>query len=306
MESIQHIKGRLGAVKNIGTITKAMEVVSATKMRKAQSLALSSRPYAFAALSALADLLEHAPGDLLDNSTFSKKGTEGETLLVLVASDRGLAGSFNSQVLRTAENLIKKERNKYRIVLVGKKLSSWASRTNLSIEKTFTDFGDYAEPFEIQPLSSLIVDGYKNGKWNRVLVVSTHFKSTLNQFTVTREILPLNVELIRETVREIIPSHGRFAELRERIINTPQKLTDYIFEPDPKSVLESILPHLINMQLFHLILEANASEHSARMVAMKNAHENASDLKDSLLLEFNKARQSAITKEMIEISSAII
>ena len=116
----------------------------------------------------------------------------------------------------------------------------------------------------------------------------------------------MRFDLIREAVREIVPEHGRFADLESWLPSGKETHgNEYIFEPDPKHVLDSILPHLLNMQLFHLILEANASEHSARMVAMKNASENASELSESLSLAFNKVRQASITKEMIEISSAL-
>jgi F-type H+-transporting ATPase subunit gamma len=310
MESIQHIKSRLGAVENIGTITRAMEVVSATKMRKAQGLAISSRPYAFAALSALASLLRYAPGAQLEDAPLVKARKIENVLLVLVASDRGLAGSFNSQVTRVAERYLASRTpgEQVKLMLVGKKLSSWAAGSTMPVEAVFTGFGDYAEPSDVTPLSKLIIDGYRSGSWDKVVVISSHFKTTLNQITVTRELVPMHIDIIKDTVREIVPEHGRFAELREQIINGhgPEHLTDYLFEPTAALVLDSILPRLFDMQLFHLILEANASEHSARMVAMKNASENAGELSESLSLQYNKARQASITKEMIEITSAIV
>lgn len=310
MESIQHIKSRLGAVGNIGTITRAMEVVSATKMRKAQGLAISSRPYAFATLSALTNLLQHAPDEHLENAPLVQARKIKNVLLVLVASDRGLAGSFNSQVTRVAEGYLKSLilNEQVKLVLVGKRLSSWAAASSLPVEMAFTGFGDYAEPNEVAPLSKLIIDGYKDGTWDKVVVISSHFKTTLNQITLTRELLPMHIDMIRDTVRAIVPEHGRFAELREQVINGvgTKHRTDYIFEPTASEVLENILPHLLGMQLFHLILEANASEHSARMVAMKNASENAGELSQTLSLQYNKVRQASITKEMIEITSAIV
>ncbi|HEY9582697.1 MAG TPA: ATP synthase F1 subunit gamma [Candidatus Paceibacterota bacterium] len=318
MESIQYIKSRLGAVNNIGTITRAMEVVSATKMRKSQGLALESRPYAYATLKALADLLLHAPSAQLENSALiapRKLNLRGSltsgtvTLLVLVASDRGLAGSFNTNVMRTADKYINENPGDYRVILVGKKLAGWATRNKIRVEMMFTDFGDYADPAEVSPLSSLVVEGFLVGNWNKVVAISTHFKTTLNQVTLTRELLPMHIDMIKDTVREIVPEHGRYSEYRNDLVSNLQfanRETEYIFEPSPEKVLETLLPHLLNMQLFHLILEANASEHSARMVAMKNASENASELSGELTLEFNKARQATITKEMIEITSAII
>lgn len=307
MESLQQVKSRMGAVKNIGQITKAMEVVSATKMRKAQTLAIESRPYAFAALGALADLLRYAPEHLLEKSVLVQERKVKNTLIVLVASDRGLAGAFNGNVIRTFENLITRspsENSSY--ILVGKKLAGFAKRKGLNVVANFTGYGDYATHEETAPLTTFIVDGFLRGEWDKVTVLSTHFKSTLSQLVLTREILPMHLDLIRETVKEIVPVAGKFSHIHSKIVNGPEKeeLTSYIFEPSPEIVLDRLLPELLQMQILHLLLEANASEHSARMVAMKNASENSKELAENLNLEFNKARQALITKEMIEITSA--
>ena len=315
MDSIHHIRTRLASVKNIGTITKAMEVVSATKMRRAQSLALASREYAFAALRALADLLAYAPSSYLEQHPFIAgiEGAPPTTLVVLIASDRGLAGAFNGSVARATDAFLTRDRAKprnitpsYRLVVVGKKLTAYAQKTGLPIEHTFTNFGDYATAEEVAPLAALILDGYTEKKWNRVVVVSTHFKTTLSQVTVMRRILPMKLDWVKETAQELVPEHGKFSELRAAFENDApaEALTEYLFEPSPQAVLGSLLPHLLTMQLLHLVLEANASEHSARMVAMKNASTNSKELGESLNLSYNNARQALITKEMIEISSA--
>lgn len=315
MDSIHHIRTRLASVKNIGTITKAMEVVSATKMRRAQSLALASREYAFASLRALADLLAYAPSETLAAHPFiaGVEDATPTTLIVIIASDRGLAGAFNGSVARATDAFLARDRAKkrdivpaYRLLVVGKKLAAYATKTGLPVERVFTDFGDYATPEEVAPLSELIVEGYGTKKWNRVVVISTHFKTTLSQVTVMRRILPMKLEWVKETAQELVPEHGKFSELRAAFENDApdEKLTDYLFEPSPAAVLGSLLPHLLTMQLLHLVLEANASEHSARMVAMKNASTNSKELGESLNLSYNNARQALITKEMIEISSA--
>jgi F-type H+-transporting ATPase subunit gamma len=316
MESTQSLKSRLGSVKNIGQITKAMEVVSATKMRKAQTVALGSRPYAFAALHALAELLAHASENLLTQSKLLEKREVKNTLVVLVGADRGLAGAFNSQVMRAADEFFRNDlgasRNQvptalpqYSLILVGKKLSAYGARSSHPVEMLYSDFGDYAEPSEILPLAEHITNGFFAGSWDRVVVVSTHFKSTLSQFAVTRDLLPLSLPFVRDLVQEIVPEYGKFSELRQELSSQIEtKNTEYIFEPSPRDLFDSLLPHLLSMQILHLILEANASEHSARMVAMKNASENAGELQASLSLEYNKLRQALITKEMIEITSA--
>lgn len=314
MESIHHIRTRLASVKNIGTITKAMEVVSATKMRRAQSIALNSREYAFASLSALTDLLAHMPGEALDAHPLVAgiPTATPTTLVVLVASDRGLAGAFNGSVARTADAFLARDRAKprkvkpsYRLLVVGKKLAGYAAKSGLPLERVFTDFGDYATPAEMEPLAELILAGYESGKWNRVVVISTHFKTTLSQTTIMRRILPMRIDWVKEAAAELVPEHGRFSELRKHFdTERTEPPHDYLFEPGTHEALSYLLPHLVRMELLDLMLEANASEHSARMVAMKNASTNSKELGETLTLSYNNARQALITKEMIEISSA--
>src|SRR3989338_2187036 len=330
MESVQHIKSHLGSVKSIGQITKAMEVVSATKMRRAQGNALASRDYAFAALAALTDLLRYAPEHLLEQSELvgprhpmlrdpKHRVSESTTLVVLVASDRGLAGAFNASVGRACDAFFASDSEdspptggetssrQYKFVIVGKKLAPYAARKGYPVEMMFTGFGDVASTEEVAPLSELVVNGDKEGKWNRVVVISTHFKTTLNQFTVTREVLPMNIEQIKATVKELVPEHGRFAEYKINLTNETNKSNiEFLFEPNPTAVLDILLPHLLNMQMLHLVLEANASEHSARMVALKNASENSKELAEDLERVYNRVRQALITKEMIEITSGTI
>lgn len=299
MESLQHTQSRLRAVKNVGTITKAMEVVAATKMRKSQEVALRARPYAIAALHLLRNIAEHAPTRI----PLMEERAGGATLAVIVSSDRGLAGSFNTQVMRVADAVL--ARGDVRVVTVGKKARMYALKKGVAIIESFSGFGDFISYDEIEPLANHIIDGYRAGLWNRVLTVSTHFRTTLKQETLIRAVLPTNYEKIQETLDEILPEQGRFAELRGE--NGVQKGfqvgIDYIFEPSVEAALEELVPVLIATQIFHLVLEANASEHSARMVAMKTASDNARELVGDLTRMYNKARQAGITKEMIEIIS---
>ena len=325
MESLQYIKNRLKSVKNIGQITKAMEVVSATKMRKAQEVALHSRPYAFRALELLETIVANIKNQISNikiEIPLTQSREVKNTLVVIVASDRGLAGAFNSQVIRATERLLAGETppglplgevqegfHAFKFIIVGKKASSYALKRGMKVIETFTGFGDYALPEEVAPLAELVVNGFLKGKWDRVMTVSTHFRSTLKQETLVRQLLPLDVSKIAETVKEIIPEHGRYSEARPQEISPRSRLgfetTEYIFEPTPEEAVSALVPHLVNMQLYHLLLEANASEHSARMVAMKTASDNAVDLADGLTLQFNKARQASITKEIIEITSTM-
>jgi len=307
MDSLQAIKSRRQAVRNISQMTKAMEVVSATKMRRAQEIALASRPYAIAALELLGQVSVRTP---LTTALTVARPTR-TTLLILVASDRGLAGAFNTQVFRALENVLVNDpcagdaEHRFLIAAVGKKATAYAEKRRYEIVGRFHDFGDYAKIEEVRPLSELAISGFEAGQWDRVLAISTHFRTTLKQEVLIRQILPADFIKILETVREITPERGRYAgegELPSASDPLPAG-ADYIFEPSPGEVLSALIPHLIAMQMYHLVLEANASEHSARRVAMKNASDNAEEVSDDLTIAFNKARQAGITKEIVEIVS---
>ena len=298
MASLQQIQSRRKAVKNVGQITKAMEVVAATKMRKSQDTALRSRPYADKALELLDRMLMHAPlqSDLVKGRAVKK------TLVVIMTSDRGLIGSFNTQVLREADKVVTQDNL---VITIGRKATIYATKRKLEIVQSYEGFGEYILPEEVAPLTDFIVAGYREEKWDQIVVLSTHFRTTLKQDVIKRDILPLALDRVRETVKDIIPEHGRYADVKVGKIEVQDEEKDtYIFEPSPGEVLDALLPHLVRMEMYDVVLEANASEHSARRVAMKTASDNAVDLSGSLTLEFNKVRQANITREIIEITSA--
>ncbi|MCX6723145.1 MAG: ATP synthase F1 subunit gamma [Candidatus Staskawiczbacteria bacterium] len=308
MESPQNIKKRLKSVSNIGKITKAMELVAATKMRKSQEIALSSRPYAFAALDFLATIssLDQKLPELF------KKRIVKKVLFVVVSSDKGLAGAFNSSVFRKFEMHQKSEREEWKnenhfYITIGEKAFNHLTKKGFNVLKKFTSVGDYTTTEQVFPVTDFIVKGYLEYKWDRVIVVSTHFRSALKQEPHVRRVLPVDYEHIRETIQQIIPERGKFAELMKehQITFVPDKLKikQYKIEPSPEEVLNRLAEHLFSMQFYHLILEANASEHSARRMAMKTASDNASDLGNALNLQYNKSRQSRITTEISEISA---
>ena len=289
-----------------------MEMVSATKMRKSQQIALDSRPYAFAALDFLATVSGLKQSASWQIPELFKIRKIKKVLFVLVASDKGLAGAFNSSVFKKFEQHMQKDREKYQseekfFITVGEKSSAYLSKKNVNIVKKFVQVGDYTTPEQVEPLTDFIVEGYLQKKWDRVVIFSTHFRSALKQEPHVRRILPIDFNHIKETVQEIIPERGKFADLiKEHNINfipqnSPAAIKEYLIEPSAKEALEKLAKHLFFMQVYHLILEANASEHSARRLAMKTASDNASDLADALNLQYNKSRQSAITKEITEI-----
>jgi F-type H+-transporting ATPase subunit gamma len=315
MESPQNIKKRLKSVNNIGQITKAMELVSATKMRKSQQIALDSRPYSLAALDFLATVSSLENQKLPE--LFEVRKSIKKVLFVLVSSDKGLAGAFNSSIFRKFEKHEKEypttdkglgvEKEEHLYVAVGEKSYVYLAKKNFKILKKFTNVGDYTTTEQVKPLSDFLVNGYLNKDFDRVIVVSTHFRSALKQEPHVRRILPIDFDHIADTIKEIIPERGKFADLiKEQDINfvpDEKDSKEYTIEPNPEKVLDKLAEHLFFMQVYHLILEANASEHSARRMAMKTASDNAKDLGENLNLQYNKSRQSRITTEIAEISA---
>ena len=306
-------------------------MVSATKMRRAQEVALLSRPYAIEALRILRELSIRAGGYLpaimmpRDPSTTLRADAKGirKTALVLIVADRGLAGSFNTNVFRQFEKYITKNNgnpstgssassglaqglsDRYIFISVGKKAEEFLNRKGVAIHKSFKGFGDYANPEEVQPLTSLLVSGFLKGEWDAATVISTHFRSTLRQDVMVREILPINGAKLMDVIKEVVPEYGRYSENNKNSSGSASfeanQNFEYLIEPDPKEVMDALAPELVEVVLYDFLLEANASEHSARMVAMKNASENAAELKEELTREYNKTRQAAITREISEI-----
>ena len=282
MLSTRDIKRRQKSVSNTKQVTKAMEMVAASKMRKSQLVALQSRPYSEKAISVLAHIKAGAP-DLknlfLDGNPESKK-----ILVVVVTSDKGLCGGLNSAVIRESTKHIgqyKKEGYEVELLLVGAKSKPPFERMGLTIHETFKGVGDYVTLEEVKPVAQLIQEKYKSGEFNKVVAIYTEFISTLKQQVVQRQILPIVGEDAAATQSE------------------------YIFEPSPQQVLETLIPSLIDVYIYHIILESNASEHSARMVAMKSASDSAENILDELTLSYNKARQSSITNAITEITAGV-
>lgn len=277
-----------------------MELVAATKMRRSQTIALNSRPYAVTALEILKKLkketLSYKPL-LLQHRTVKSR------LIVLITSDKGLAGAFNSNVLKAFESFLKKDSSLHTVFLsVGQRAHEYLVRNNLPETVSFTHFGDYTGLAEIAPLTKTIIDGYVAREWDEVIIFSTHFINALKQKVVEQKILPIDLTALQKTIEEIAPTHGLFSE-KNKSVKTKERAQEYIIEPSPEEALEKLLPHILEMQIYHITLEANASEHSARRLAMQNASDNAKDLNEELTLIYNKSRQANITREIIEISS---
>lgn len=309
-ESLQNLKLRKRSVENIGKITKAMELVAATKMRRSQEIALNSRPYTLTALDLLATLSRIEGVEL---PALLRPRPIRRTAVVVVTSDKGLAGAFNSAVLRTleafmAEHAVEADFGRYAFMGVGQKAVAYLERRVPALEAAFTRVGDYTTMAEVRPISDLLIEGYLGGRFDEAVIISTHFRSALRQEAIVRQVFPVDPAVLQKTARDIVPEHGRFAELvKERRVSffgrKPEELREYLIEPSPAAVLDKLARHLVEAELYQVVLEANASEHAARRMAMKSASDNAKDLADRLSLSYNKSRQAAITNELIEITA---
>lgn len=293
------------SVQNIGQITKAMELVSATKMRRSQELALNSRPYAYAALELLGILssLKDVPTPAL----FEQRTVEKEAFLLMM-SDRGLAGSFNGAVVREFERYMKAHAiditdARYSFIAVGQKAKSYLERRRAHVVASFNRIGDASNILDAEPIADFLIDGYARHDFDRVTAFFTLFVTALRQDPVVREFLPVSYEQIKTSVEETIPRAGRYADYAKSETFMDGREKEYLIEPSPREVLNELAPKLLKIRLYHAILEANASEHSARRVAMKNASDNASELSETLTMVYNKSRQAAITAQIIEITS---
>ena len=301
MSSTKSIKQRIKSIKNTAQITKAMEAVSATKMRKSQEFALRARPFAVASLEMMKNLLSCT--EILP-PLLQKREVKNSVLLV-ITSDKGLAGAFNSNVIKKAEVWVedkKKDNAPYILLTVGKKAIDYFTKRGLIPEKSFWGFGDFSKLKDTLPVAETILQGFLQNFWDEVETVYTNFRTTLKQEAVLKKILPVTKEGIEEMVAGILPEKGRYAVIINQLPVTKYNY-EYKFEPSPEEILNKLVPQLLQMHIHHLILESNASEHSARMVAMKSASDNAGELIDDLTLLFNKVRQAGITRELTEITA---
>jgi len=287
MPSTRDIRRRIKSVKNTAQITKAMQMVASAKMRKAQQLALAGRPYA----ALLNKVLAHATagaGDfthaLLEQRPVKKRA------VVLISTDKGLCGALNTNLLREAQKF---DKDSTVFVCAGRKAAQWAARTKRNIAAEFT-YKDNPQFNEARAISKFVQEMFIKGEVDEVVVLYTNFISTLTQKPEVRPMLPI-VE-----IKAVNPSVAGESERLELEVGT----VDYLFEPSAAEVLGELLPRALNFEVFQFLLEAKASEHSSRMVAMKNATDNAKQLIKSLTLEYNKLRQANITKELLEITTA--
>ena len=280
MADIRKIKRRITGAQNIAKITRAMEMVAASKMRKAQERGLAGRPYSEKIMQVIADLAA-LPGIELHHPLLSRRPVK--TIAVLhITPDRGLCGGLNANLNRSLAKFVLEQNAQVVAICVGRKGRDFTARTACDMRAEFSQLGDHPTFLETLPISQIIIEDYSEGLIDKVYVSYAHFVSTMVQTPVMKQLLPVEpAEIPRgENV-------------------------DYIYEPGAASVLGGLLPRFVEMEVYHAILESIASEQSARMVAMKNATDSANELIDYLTLEYNKARQDAITTELLDITGGV-
>ena len=291
MPSTRDIRRRIKSVKNTAQITKAMQMVASSKMRKAQQAALAGRPYATLMNAVLANATAHA-GDfthpLMEAREVKKR------CVIVVSTDKGLCGALNSNLLREAAKF---DKGTTVYITAGRKGSQFIARTKRQLAAEFI-YKDAPLFSEARAISKFARELFTKGEVDRVDILYTHFISTLNQKPEARQLLPVG-EL--KPVAAGMSAPAATEEAQEQPLSGAR---EFIFEPGPEQVLGELLPHSLNFQVYQILLEAKASEHSSRMVAMKNATDNAQQLIKDLTLEYNKLRQANITKELLEITTA--
>lgn len=289
MANLRDIRNRITSIKNTQQITKAMKMVAAAKLRKAQQRMTATRPFAKKLREVVSKLVSV---DQISNILLRQPEKVSKILLIVVGSDRGLCGGFNNNLFRVVENTIEDKYAEFHdngnlhLIAIGKKAEAYFKKRKYKVIDSYPGFFEdlnYNNCSEIMERASA---NFANGTYDKILIAFNEFRTVISQNRLIEEVLPIQTTSLDES--------GQKSSKIE---------TDYIFEPDADTILNDILPVYVNMQLWRAVLESNASEQGARMAAMDNATENAKDLEQELRLKYNQARQSAITTEISEIVS---
>jgi len=286
MANLKEVRNRIKSVSSTQQITKAMKMVSAAKLKRATNAIVQLRPYA----NKLKDLLANLSESLEDGSSpYLQEREPVRVLVVVVSSNRGLAGAFNANVIKTANNLIAEKYSKQlaagnvSIVAIGKKSQEFYERRRYNVIGNNNDLYLDLNFENASKITESIMEGFVNGKYDRVELVYNHFRNAAVQFLIAEQLLPVPKPEKKEAVKAAN--------------------VDYILEPSQQEIVEQLIPKNIKIQLYRAVLDSNASEHGARMTAMDKATENAGELLKALKLSYNQARQAAITTELTEIVS---
>ena len=286
MANTQDIRRRIKSIRNTAQITKAMQMVAASKMRKAQQSALAGRPYASLMNKVLVSLQERTDSKM--HPLLQVRPVQKE-LVIIISTDKGLAGALNTNLLREAARF---DADKTVYVVAGRKARQFIARTKRNLIADF-ELKDAPGFGETKQIAQFATEKFLSGEVDKVSVLFTHFINTINQQPVVRTLLPISSFDLAQR-----------AEGESATETAADPMGGYEFEPTPEAVLDIMLPYYLQYQVYQMVLDARASEHSARMVAMKSATDNAKEFIKDLTLEYNKMRQASITTELLEISTA--
>jgi F-type H+-transporting ATPase subunit gamma len=287
MANLRDIRNRIESIKNTQQITRAMKMVAAAKLRKAQDRIIETRPYASKMKEVVGRLVKNSSED---NVLLRTPETTDNVLIIVVGSDRGLCGGFNNNLFKVVEETINEEYSKYQkndslsLICIGRQAVKYFGKRNYRVIAECPGFWDDIVFNKATDIMKSVVNDFKSGTFDEVKVAYNEFKSVIAQNRLVESVLPIDPSTLVEEEEEI-------------------SSTEYIYEPDVENILQKLLPLHLNLQLWRAILESNAAEQGARMTAMDNATENAQEMKEDLQLEYNRARQSAITTEISEIIS---
>ncbi len=278
MPTIREIRRRIKSVQSTSKVTRAMEMVAASKMRRAQERTIAARPYAEEMRHVLANLAaQRRSGDEIHPLLVRRP--VNRIAIIHITPDRGLCGGLVASVNRSVASFILEQRLPATTVVIGRKGRDFMVRSGQEVRAEFTRFGDRPSIVDVLPIARIVIDDYTDGLIDEVYISYTQFMTTMSQRPVLWRLLPIEPAAIE-----------------------PGQNVEYIYEPSPDEVLAQLLPRFVEMGLYHVILESIASEQSARMVAMSNATDNANEIIEDLTLTYNKARQEMITKELLDIT----
>jgi F-type H+-transporting ATPase subunit gamma len=291
MATAQEIRRRIRSVTNIGQITRALEAVSASRVRRAQAQVLATRPYAEKSWQVLTHLASQTSHEVRTHPLLTVRPEVNTVGVLLLTSDRGLCGAFNLNMVRTTMDFIESRGKPAKLITVGRKGRDLMWRAGYTIVAEFTRLPAAPTALDCSPITRTAMDDFMGGAVDEVYLAYTDFINTLNQRPVVKRLLPIR------------PGEVGTQAMGEYVEDVQvDKLAEYLYEPSPQLILDSVLPRFTELQVYQAILESLASEHSARMMAMRNATENAEVLVDDLTLSYNKARQQAITSEILDIA----
>ena len=292
MAGTREIRRRIKSVKNIAQVTRALQAVSASKARRAQEAVLATRAYAQLAWQVLTDLSAQVGADGKMHPLFDQR--PAQTIgLVLLSGDRGLCGAFNHNLVRAAMDFLKGKNLPVKVIVVGKKGRELMWRRGFQIVHEFSGLPAAPRLTDVSPIARVAIQGFTSGEFDVIYLVYANFVNTLIQRPAVKRLLPIKTtDLETQAMGEHVAGalDGRVG------------VTDYIYEPSPRAILDEIVPRFTELQIYQAILESLASEHSARMVAMRNATDSALDLVGNLTLHYNKARQQGITNELLDLA----